>query len=492
MAEFQVQAMSDGKLPEDLPQRGRVNEVCREWLMHEDQALAYRLQSEEYQMHLGSNRERNQILRQDAPKAREEQIREDHEAAVAQTAYELSLAQQEARDAALANALAHKLDIEEEETRKKQEEEDMAYARNLLEREKETIRQTRELRQVEREAAYLGINTGNDNVALLARKEPREGDLNTSVNSDHSGQACAVSSDLSDLSDFCLQPTDDMDEEEQRSWQEEQDAELARFLQEQDGKRRGDMLHQDQLMAIEAQDRELAKVLQEQPRRHSSPLRAPHDEPGPSHHSRGDSPSRTDYQSSSPTYASPDSPREDIESDWQAARGRPLQRPNSLDLPGTSQYVVPHEPRSSKYARQFPVGKTNKPRLPDPEATTDLEGESSSSIEPSPAMGFTNIACAIDPTYQRRVMRGELAASPQTTLQSTSSSSSTSSGTGGIIPPNMMSPISPLPPPVFEDDDDYPVPPYMPIQGQRRTASLEKNRRLKPPKEKSKESCKQQ
>ncbi|XP_064092466.1 coiled-coil domain-containing protein 50-like isoform X1 [Macrobrachium nipponense] len=533
MAEFQVQAMSDGKLPEDLPQRGRVNEVCREWLMHEDQALAYRLQSEEYQMHLGSNRERNQILRQDAPKAREEQIREDHEAAMAQTAYELSLAQQEARDAALANALARKLNVEEEETRKKQEEEDMAYARNLLEREKETIRQTRELRQVEREAAYLGINTGNDNVALLARKEPREGDLNTSVNSDQSGQACAVSSDLSDLSDFCLQPTDDMDEEEQRSWQEDQDAELARFLQEQDGKRRGDMLHQDQLMAIEAQDRELAKVLQEQerakakkarekarqkalqkkmarssqlpendvteeavlnaqPRRHSSPLRAPHDEPGPSHYSRSDSPSRTDFQSSSPTYASPDSPREDIENDWQAARGRPLQRPNSLDLPGTSQYAVPHEPRSAKYARQFPVGKTNKPRLPDPEVTTDLEGESSSSIEPSPAMGFTNIACAIDPTYQRRVMRGELAASPQTTLQSTSSSSSTSSGTGGIIPANMMSPISPLPPPVFEDDDDYPVPPYMPIQGQRRTASLEKNRRLKPSKEKSKESCKQQ
>ncbi|KAK7016218.1 hypothetical protein SK128_027594 [Halocaridina rubra] len=42
--------------------------------------------------------------------------------------------------------------------------------------------------------------------------------------------------------------------------------ELARFLQEQDGKRRGDLLHRDQLMAIEAQDRELAKVLQEQER----------------------------------------------------------------------------------------------------------------------------------------------------------------------------------------------------------------------------------
>ncbi|KAK8743895.1 hypothetical protein OTU49_000899 [Cherax quadricarinatus] len=110
-------------------------------------------------------------------------------------------------------------------------------------------------------------------------------------------------------------------------------------------------------------------------------------------------------------------------------------------------------------------------------------------MERSPAMGFTNIACAIDPTYQRRVMRGEL-----TSPQSSSSSSSSSSGTGGLTGASIASPISPLPPPVFDDDDDYPVPPYMPIQGQRRTASLEKNHRLKPPKEKSnsKDGCKQQ
>lgn len=46
------------------------------------------------QSHLVTNRERNQLLRQDTPKAREEQIREDHEAAIAQTALELALAQQ--------------------------------------------------------------------------------------------------------------------------------------------------------------------------------------------------------------------------------------------------------------------------------------------------------------------------------------------------------------------------------------------------------------
>ncbi|XP_042233456.1 coiled-coil domain-containing protein 50-like isoform X2 [Homarus americanus] len=532
MAEFQVRAMADGGSPEDLPQRGRVTEVCREWLLHEDQALAYRLQNEEYQSHLVNNRERNQLLRQDTPKAREEQTREDHEAAMAQTAYELSLAQQEARDADLAANLALKLNVRDLEKQRHQEEQDMLYARNLMEREKESVRQIRELRQVEREAAYLGINSGSDNVALLSRKEPREHDLNGTVSSDRSAQsnASAVSSDLSDLSDFCLQPTDDMDEEEQRVLQEGQDA-------EQDGKRRGDLLHQDQLMAIEAQDRELAKVLQEQERAkakkarekarqkalqkkqsqraHLSPELMPgasgpcaqngrgsnsplvslpptSDQPGPSGYSHEESPGLTDYASSSPTYISPDSPRQESDVDWQVPRGRPLQRPNSLDLPGPSHssYAIPHLERSRYAHRQFPVGKTNKPRLPDPEApAVELAGESSSSIEQSPAMGFTNIACAIDPTYQRRVMRGELA-SPQ----SSSSSSTTSSGTGGLAAASLTSPISPLPPPVFDDDDDYPVPPYMPIQGQRRTASLEKNHRIKPPKEKSnsKDGCKQQ
>ncbi|XP_063864098.1 uncharacterized protein LOC135102661 isoform X1 [Scylla paramamosain] len=548
MAEFQVQAMADGNTPDDLPQRGRVTEVCREWLMHEDQALAYRLQNEEYQSHLVTNRERNQLLRQDTPKAREEQIREDHEAAIAQTALELALAQQEARDADLAANLSLQLNVKELEKKQQQEEEDMLYARSLMEREKESIRQVRELRQVEREAAYLGINTGNDNVALLSRKERRERSASQAgATSEGSAPASSsgVSSDLSDLSDFCLQPTNDMDEEEQRALQEDQDAELARLLQEQDGKRRGDLLHRDQLLAIEAQDRELAKVLQEQERAKAkkarekarqkalqkkqaegkSPLPEPSprvrgsspqegrssssplqpldcNSPGPSGYSNNESPVPSNYAGSSPGYLSPESPREDVDQQWQQPpRGQRLQRPDSLDLPGVSRSTTAsiHQEPSRNPHHNFPVVKTNKPRLPDPEnAPGEVFGEtsSSSSMERSPGMGFTNIACAIDPTYQRRVMRGELAPSPQATLQSSSSSSTTSSGTGGLVGASVSSPISPLPPPVFDDDeeDDYPVPPYMPIQGQRRTASLEKNRRPKPPKEKSnsKDSCKQQ
>lgn len=73
----------------------------------------------------------------------------------------------------------------------------------------------------------------------------------------------------------------------------------------------------------------------------------------------------TEYGSRSPTYASPDSPREDPESTWQPPpRGSQLQRPNSLDLPGSSRVSQPLAPveRTTKYAQQFPVGKTNKPR----------------------------------------------------------------------------------------------------------------------------------
>ena len=69
--------------------------------------------------------------------------------------------------------------------------------------------------------------------------------------------------------------------------------------------------------------------------------------------------------------------------------------------------------------------------------------------------GYANIACAIDPTYQRRVMQGELSMTPSyqsamnTNSSSNSSSSSgmaTSSGTG--LPSSVSSPLSPpLPPP---------------------------------------------
>ncbi|CAG2065862.1 unnamed protein product, partial [Timema podura] len=108
--------------------------------------------------------------------------------------------------------------------------------------------------------------------------------------------------------------------------------------------------------------------------------------------------------------------------------------------------------------------------FPDPEAIEVL----SCSPEAGPSHGHTlpNIAMAIDPTYPRRARTGgsELYAS-----------------SSPVMSPSVQA-HSKLLCAAYEEDEDSPVPPYMPIQGQRRTMSLEKKGR----KSKSKDGCKQQ
>lgn len=50
--------------------------VCKEWLVREDGALAYQLQSQEINEHYKGNRFRNALVRQDYPTALHEQIKE--------------------------------------------------------------------------------------------------------------------------------------------------------------------------------------------------------------------------------------------------------------------------------------------------------------------------------------------------------------------------------------------------------------------------------
>lgn len=95
------------------------------------------------------------------------------------------------------------------------------------------------------------------------------------------------------------------------------------------------------------------------------PLPVDCNSPGPSGYPSNGSPVPTDYGGSSPTYMSPESPREDMDQHWQQPpRGQRLLRPNSLDLPGSSRSTtasIHHEPTRNPH-RNFPVGKTNKPR----------------------------------------------------------------------------------------------------------------------------------
>ncbi|XP_011633618.1 trichohyalin-like isoform X1 [Pogonomyrmex barbatus] len=99
-----------------LPKAGRVNEVCREWLVHEDGALAYRLQDEEIKEHYTGNKTRNAQMREDLPRAKVEQELEA-------LRYQSYIQQQEERDALVARQIA--LSLEREERQKERELQEM-------------------------------------------------------------------------------------------------------------------------------------------------------------------------------------------------------------------------------------------------------------------------------------------------------------------------------------------------------------------------------
>lgn len=99
-----------------LPKAGRVNEVCREWLVHEDGALAYRLQDEEIKEHYTGNKTRNAQVREDVPRAKVEQELEA-------LRYQTYIQQQEERDALVARQIA--LSLEREERQKERELQEM-------------------------------------------------------------------------------------------------------------------------------------------------------------------------------------------------------------------------------------------------------------------------------------------------------------------------------------------------------------------------------
>lgn len=121
---------------ETLPKTGRVNEMCREWLVREDGALAYRLQNQEINEHYSGNKHRNALVREDFPRALNEQQREQQLAEQAAAIYHKMLAEQEELDNQVAKDLAEKLEREERLKKRAIEIRDENIARQMLERER--------------------------------------------------------------------------------------------------------------------------------------------------------------------------------------------------------------------------------------------------------------------------------------------------------------------------------------------------------------------
>ena len=89
--------------PEEIS--GRVAQLRDNWRVFEDGALAERLQSEEIAAHLGGNRQRNHQIRNDFPKALEEQTKEKNEASKQKEQHRQRLRELENKDAEVAQEL---------------------------------------------------------------------------------------------------------------------------------------------------------------------------------------------------------------------------------------------------------------------------------------------------------------------------------------------------------------------------------------------------
>ncbi|CAK9827035.1 Coiled-coil domain-containing protein 50 [Anthophora retusa] len=174
-----------------LPKAGRVNEVCREWLVHEDGALAYRLQDEEIREHYTGNKVRNAQVREDLPRAKVEQELET-------LRYQSYVQQQEERDALVARQIA--LSLEREERQK----------------ERELQEQMRLQLRLDDEAAQLELerHIQEEKDEELARKLQQEEEENA----------------IQEHED----PTNEQLLLDQKIAMEAQDAELARMLQEKE------------------------------------------------------------------------------------------------------------------------------------------------------------------------------------------------------------------------------------------------------------------
>ncbi|XP_023225132.1 trichohyalin-like [Centruroides sculpturatus] len=270
METVEIRSMTDARNGENSEvQEGRVEQVCREWLIREDGVLAYKLQTEEIEQHYNYNRHRNRLVRTDMQEAKTVQQIEDEEADLQQKYEQMLLEQQERDDELIAQKLQEQLTKEDIEKQKHVEQEDERLARQLQEKEKHRLERKRlewELRQVEKarcQQSPTNINRENEcstrNEVETVSKSFAKTQITPPVD------LLAKEDKDSDLSDFCLKPPPGLTDDEMKKFQEEQDAELARLLQEQETKRRGPNF-KDRQLAIEAQDRELARVLQEQER----------------------------------------------------------------------------------------------------------------------------------------------------------------------------------------------------------------------------------
>ncbi|XP_022914450.2 involucrin [Onthophagus taurus] len=521
------------KLPprEGLPKIGKVHEMRREWLVREDGALAYQLQSQEFNQHLQHNKHKNAQVREDFPCALDEQLREQRLAEQAAAVYHKMLQEQEEVDNQIARDLAEKLEKEERMKRRQLEKKDENVAKLLS---KDSPKRHPPPPKLPEKSPHRPDKTNYfanlpSNIPRKALQMPLPNEMRLQIREEYMtpedcielytepydnhnkntipNQQAIISNHFErlDLQEIGV-PIDEITE---RKIQEERDAELARQLQEQEGAAEEILLNRDRMLAIEARDKELAKMLQERERAKVKRARERAKQKAHAKKQMEEHQQKLDTNQLLPddSYAFPadliphrgqppvfmpqksvleeDSYSNPLDVLHQEVRYSPQKSFDGRIQNGVKNLKyndkvlgdeVPPPCRPTQLDLRSPLNRISKPRMPDPEPCSD-----NTSAQTIPSQQLVNIAMAIDPTYPRN--KGYQSSpsydTTSSTITTTSSSTTSSSSPGVALPPPDISELV--------EGNSSPVPPYMPIQGQRRTSSLEKKQ-----KKKNKDGCRQQ
>lgn len=463
------------------PQAG-VSEVCRQWSIFEDGAIAHRLQDQEFSEHYLLNRDTRRAVAGDICVARIVQRAEDNTGTQRLVDEQLQLMELEERDERVAKRLQQELEQQERMKLKSIEEADRELAKKMQEKEQRKYQRYQEKKrqkELERER----------------RRMQGEAEL-TQIDGTEAYVKVSSEDQLNQVIDN-VQLEDGLEDKRQRFPPpnrvvplEDRDADVARCLQAEERNRAGNSKHDE----LEAKDYQLAKVMQEQEvlkarrmdrrgkslpnrREKSLDIAAPNEARRSQSQAAGvkkqinskEQCKLTDvceYGQSSSTNVSK---TRQYSSELSATNSKSTVQ--QVKMEKTSDCAV-----SKNFATAFNSNKGSAMTVP----KTKIDDSQICVMQPLDTLqsGHVNIATAIDPTYRRHVDAVEQAnvgVLPSHGLNLDSKSQyngyrvvdrtklpATASGSAGA-----------------EDgyyDCEEDAPPYMPVAGARRPAALEKKR----------------
>ncbi|CAC5371458.1 unnamed protein product [Mytilus coruscus] len=358
---------------ETLPQRGKVNQVCQQWLVHEDGALAYQLQNKEIDFHYGLNRYNRRTIRDDIPVARV--VQDDEEVIQQQERFQEleALKAQAEEDEEVARRVTEELMSEEEAHKRQRELEDEEVARTVQEKEKkkyEKYIEKQRLKELKTERKILEkqLEQHTQDARLTLRSSQDEGTSDEDVGDvQHSMGDMAVSGrnsrvtpsgrieDEGDFTDFFAVP-DNIPEEHRSRLQQLQDEELARLLQEQEHKRtKAEVDQQEKLRAKRAKEK---KKQQDDVKRQQQQMQMTN----PATRPLPDLPGKR-ISSDPPVNRSHDHHRLRRDSFIQSIENRSSQQPRT---PESEQSTTSSRNSQRQPSRQQSLDPLNRPRLPTP------------------------------------------------------------------------------------------------------------------------------